>query len=167
MDAFDGFPDFMATNGSALSRFAYLLVGNHADAEDLLQSALTKTAVHWRRVARYDNPAAYVRQAMVNEIYGRWRRRRLLRMVSVTKVPERSSADAADASVDRLVVWRALDRLTPRQRAVLVLRFHEDLSVEETAALLRCSTGTVKSQTHAALSRLREMAPELADLRVS
>ncbi|WP_442935119.1 SigE family RNA polymerase sigma factor [Micromonospora sp. CPCC 206061] len=157
----------MATNGSALSKFAYLLVGNHADAEDLLQNALTKTAVHWRRVARYDNPAAYVRQAMVNETYGRWRRKRLLQMVSVTKVPERQTPDALRASDDRVDVWRALDRLAPRQRAVLILRFHEDLSVEETAALLRCSTGTVKSQTHAALSRLRALAPELADLRVS
>lgn len=167
MDAFDGFPDFMATNGSALSRFAYLLVGNHDDAEDLLQSALTKTAVRWRRVARYDNPGAYVRQVMVNETYSRWRRKRLLRMVSVAQVPDRQSPDGVDASVDRVVIWRALDRLTPRQRAVLILRFHEDMSVEDTAALLQCSTGTVKSQTHAALARLRALAPELADLRVS
>lgn len=166
MDAFEGFADFMAANGSALSRFAYLLVGNHADAEDLLQSALTKTAVHWRRVGRYDDPAAYVRRAMVNETHGRWRRKRLVRMVSVGTTPDRDQPDAVGASLDRVVISRALNRLTPRQRAVIVLRFHEDMSVEQTAAVLQCSTGAVKSQTHAALSRLRRMAPELADLRV-
>jgi RNA polymerase sigma-70 factor (sigma-E family) len=166
MDAFEGFADFMTVHGPALSRLAYLLTGNHADAQDLVQTALTRTAARWQRVARYDDPAAFVRRVMLNESASRWRRLRRLRFDLVAGVPDREQRDASDHSVPRLMLWNALNRLPPRQRAVLVLRYYEDRSVGETAELLGCSAGTVKSQTHDALVRLRALAPELAELEV-
>jgi RNA polymerase sigma-70 factor (sigma-E family) len=164
MEAFEGFSDFMAVHTPALSRLAYLLTGNHSDAQDLVQSALTKTASHWRRVARYDDPAAYVRRAMVNESTSRWRRRRRIAIDPVVAVPDRAQPDGSARSVVRVVLWQSLGRLTARQRALLVLRFYEDRSVEETAALMGCSTGAVKNETHHALARLRTLVPELAEL---
>ncbi|MGK5675263.1 SigE family RNA polymerase sigma factor [Micromonospora sp. URMC 106] len=166
MDAFEGLSEFVRSHTPALSRLAYLLTGNHPDAQDLLQSALTKTAVRWHRVAGYDDPVAYVRRVMVNEATSRWRRWRRLRIDPVVKVPERTRPDDATHAVGRVVLWEALGRLTNRQRALLVLRFYEDRSVQETADLLGCSVGTVKSQTHHALARLRAVAPELAELEV-
>jgi len=166
MDTFEGLSDFVRSNTATLSRLAYLLVGNHADAQDLVQSALTKTAVRWRRVSGYDDPVAYVRRVMVNEATSRWRRWRRLRIDPVGGVPERTRPDDAADAVGRVVLWEALSRLTNRQRVLLVLRFYEDRSVQETAELLGCSVGTVKSQTHHALARLRAVAPELAELEV-
>ena len=135
MDAFDGFPDFMQVHIPALSRLAYLLTGNHADAQDLVQSALTVTATHWRRVVRYDDPVAYVRRVMVNESISWWRRRRRIRVEPVLAVPDEAQPDGAAGSIARVVLWDALRRLTRRQRALLVLRFFEDRSVEQTAEL--------------------------------
>lgn len=166
MDNFAGFPEFMAVNSPALSRLAYLLTGNHADAEDLLQSALTKTATRWQRVVRYDNPTAFVRRVMINETTSRWRRWRRIRIHPVTAPPDQPRPDDTAPSAARMVLWDALNRLTSRQRTLLVLRFYEDRSVAETAELMGCSVGTVKSQTHNALARLRTIAPELAELEV-
>ncbi|MEU8259084.1 SigE family RNA polymerase sigma factor [Micromonospora sp. NPDC048999] len=166
MDAFEGLSEFVRSNTATLSRLAYLLVGNHADAQDLLQSALTKSAVRWRRISGYDDPVAYVRRVMVNEATSRWRRWRRLRIDPVGEMPERPRPDDAADTVGRVVLWAALGRLTSRQRVLLVLRFYEDRSVQETADLLGCSVGTVKSQTHHALARLRAIAPELAELEV-
>jgi RNA polymerase sigma-70 factor (sigma-E family) len=164
MKPFDGFSDFMAVHVPALSRLAYLLTGNHADAQDLVQSALTKTASHWRRVVKYDDPAAYVRRVMINESTSRWRRRQRIKIDPVMAVPDRAQPDGTGRSVARVVLWQALGRLTARQRAMLVLRFYEDRSVDETATLLGCSGGAVKSETHHALARLRALVPELAEL---
>jgi RNA polymerase sigma-70 factor (sigma-E family) len=147
-----------------LSRLAYLLTGNHADAQDLVQGALTRTAAHWRRVVRYDDPVAYVRRVMVNESISWWRRRRRVRIDPVYAVPDAAQPDGSAGSIARVVLWDALRRLTPRQRALLVLRFLEDRSVDDTAALLGCSAGTVKSETHRALARLRTLVPELAEV---
>lgn len=165
MKPFEGFAEFMTANGPALSRFAYLLSGNHADAQDLLQTALTKTATRWKQIARYDSPAAFTRRVMINDAASFWRRARRARIQADTSVPEQVSTDEMARAVPRLMLRKALTRLGPRQRAVLVLRFFEDLSVEQTAEVLGCSIGTVKSQTFDALSRLRALAPELADLK--
>jgi RNA polymerase sigma-70 factor (sigma-E family) len=146
----------------ALLRTAVLLCGDHHRAEDLVQDALTKVAVRWSRL-RDQNPDAYARQVMVRTNISWWRKRR--REV-VLDVREGGAATAGPGvAVDRkLVLDQALAQLTPRQRATIVLRFYDDLSERDTAEALGVSTGTVKSQTHAALGRLRTAAPELAEL---
>ena len=145
----------------ALLRTAVLLCGDHQRAEDLVQDALTKVAVRWSRL-RDGNPDAYARQVIVRTNISWWRRRR--HEVVLDLGDGRSSAGPG-ADVDRrLVLDRALAQLTPRQRATVVLRFYDDLSERDTAEVLGVSTGTVKSQTHAALARLRAVAPELAEL---
>ncbi len=150
----------------ALSRIAYLLTGNHHDAQDLVQSVLVRLARHWRRVADAEAPESYLRRVIYHEHVSSWRRRRRVDDRSAP-VDEEPSPDFAEGAVRRLVLQQALARLTPRQRAVLVLRFFEDMSEAETAGVLGCSLGTVKSQTHHALGRLRILAPELADFRTS
>nr|WP_062334853.1 SigE family RNA polymerase sigma factor [Herbidospora sakaeratensis] len=160
MDRYEGFREFLRARQMALMRTSFLLCGDAHQAEEMLQSVLVKVAVNWRGIAR-DNPEAYVRRALVNEHISWWRRQR--RNLTFTG-PPRTGRDPGDESVSRIVLWQALARLTPRQRAVLVLRFYEDLSVQEAADLLGCSPGTVKSQTSHALGRLRALAPELADL---
>ncbi|GIG89106.1 SigE family RNA polymerase sigma factor [Plantactinospora endophytica] len=160
-----GFREFVEARLVRLSRVAYLLTGRHHDAEDLLQAALVKVAARWRRVAATGDPEAYVRRVMYNERILSWRRWRRQVVQPAEGVPEMGpTADGADGVVSRILLERALARLTWRQRAVLVLRFFEDLSVAETAAVLGCSIGTVKSQTSHALGRLRTLAPELAEL---
>lgn len=160
---FPGFDEFLRTHGAALSRTAYLLTGDHQRAQDLLQSALVSTAVHWRRVSTGRNPLAYVRRVMVNRRTSWWRRHRD-REQPTDAVPELAAARAEDdEAVSRVVLARALARLTARQRAVLVFRFYGDMTEADTAEALGCSIGTVKSQTRRALDRLRAIAPELAE----
>jgi RNA polymerase sigma-70 factor (sigma-E family) len=145
----------------ALLRTAVLLCGDHHRAEDLVQDALTKVAVRWSRL-REQNPDAYARQVLVRTNISWWRKHR--REV-VVDVRDGAGADGPGAAVDRrLLLDAALARLTPRQRATIVLRFYDDLSERDTAEALGVSAGTVKSQTHAALARLRAAAPELAEL---
>jgi RNA polymerase sigma-70 factor (sigma-E family) len=160
--------EFVAARGVALLRTAYLLTGGHEQARDLLQSALAKVIPRWGRV-RTGDPEAYLRRVMYNERTSLWRARRY-REVSLPQpldavVGGRSAGpDEADRAERRLVVARALARLAPRQRAVIVLRFFEDRSEAEAAVVLGCSVGTIKSQTSKALARLRQVAPELAEL---
>jgi RNA polymerase sigma-70 factor (sigma-E family) len=162
MDGKDTFREFVAVRGSALSRSAYLLTGDHHLAEDLLQSALTRCAYHWRRIAAGD-PEAYVRRAMINERTSRWRRRRYAAEVPLLPdVHDRGAAgDTTETVLNRATLMAALARLPARQRAVVVLRYFDDLTESAAAEMLGCSVGTVKSQTHAALAALRCLAPEL------
>jgi RNA polymerase sigma-70 factor (sigma-E family) len=165
LDDDDGFGDFVRSRLGPLSRVAYLLTGDHHSAEDLLQSALIKVAGRWRRLAAEGNPEAYLRKVLYHEHISAWRSRSRRPRVSAAAFPELACQhdEAADV-VRRLVLRQALDRLTRKQRAVLVLRFFEDLSEADTAQALGCSVGTVKSQTSYALGRLRVLAPELATL---
>lgn len=160
MDKYEGFGEFVEARGAALSRTAFLLYGNHADAQDLLQEALAKTARHWRKVVD-GNPEAYVRRVMINQRTSWWRRFGR-REQAVAEPPESTTSDHSESSTTRLTLLRALAELAPRQRAVVVLRFYEDMSVAEVADILNVSQGTVKSQSHAALARLRRI---LADSR--
>jgi RNA polymerase sigma-70 factor (sigma-E family) len=162
----DGFREFATARLGTLSRVAYLLTGDHHAAEDLLGNALVIVAARWRRIAEAADPMAYVRKVLYHELVSTWRRSRYQRAeYSTDQLPERRGpADEADDAVRRIVLERALAKLTPRQRAVIVLRFYEDLSEADAAEALGCSVGTVKSQTHHALGRLRALAPELADL---
>ena len=155
------FREFVETRSAALMRLAYLLAGGdqHA-AEDLLQVALTKTAARWSGV---DNPEPYVRRTMYRQQISTWRRMRRRRETQVPVLPDEAGRDAISAVDLKLAVRGALARLTARQRAVLVLRFFEDLPEAEVARILGCSVGTVRSTTHRSLARLRELAPELND----
>jgi RNA polymerase sigma-70 factor (sigma-E family) len=160
-DGAESFTRWASERQQALLRTAVLLCGDHHRAEDLVQDALTKVAVRWSRL-RDEHPDAYARQVMVRTNISWWRRRR--REVVVDVRDEASTAGPGAAVDRRLLLDRALAQLTPRQRATVVLRYYDDLSERDTAEVMGVSTGTVKSQTHAALARLRQAAPELAEL---
>lgn len=162
MSRYDGFDVFVAAHSAALSRTAFFLTGDNEQAEDLLQEALTKTAARWPRV-RDDNPRAYVRQVMLNHVRSVWRRSRRMKEHPIDDLSNRASdTDTATQVSDAAALMAALRLLGARQRAVLYLRFYEDRTEAETARQLGCSIGTVKSQTHDALARLRVIAPSLA-----
>jgi RNA polymerase sigma-70 factor (sigma-E family) len=144
----------------ALLRTAVLLTGDHHRAEDLVQDALAKVAARWSRL-RDEAPEAYARQVIVRTNISWWRKQR--REV-VADPGDRAVAHAAPSVDRRLLLDHALDRLTARQRSVVVLRYYDDLPERETAELLGVSVGTVKSTTHDALRRMRESSPELAEL---
>lgn len=151
------FEEFVAARGSALLRTATLLcAASRHDAEDVVQSALEKAYRHWSRIE--GDPEPYVRRILVNLTISRARRRKILREVHVAEPPDTEIPEAADGVVLRDALIRELHRLPPRQRAVLVLRYWEDLSEAQTAQLLGCSVGTVKSQASKALARLRSQA---------
>ena len=162
MDPYEGFREFVLARGSALSRAAYLMTGNRSQAEELVQSALVKAAVRWRRLVAGGDPEAYVRKIMVNDHISWWRRftRRELPEASAGVVVVR---DQADRTAERLDLAAALAKLPARQRAVIVLRFYQDLSEVETAAAMGCAVGTVKSQTFDALAKLRRLIPDAVD----
>ncbi|MEV4196865.1 SigE family RNA polymerase sigma factor [Micromonospora globbae] len=155
-DGRDGYVSFVESHQHRLLRAAYLVCGNRHQAEDLLQDALLKLALRWPSV-REGDPAAYVRSILYRDAVSWWRRRR--REWLSARTPDQAGADRDDAL--RLALREALVRLPPRQRAVVVLRYYEDLTEAATAEVLGVSVGTVKSQCHAALRRLRELAPEL------
>ncbi|MCK2216061.1 SigE family RNA polymerase sigma factor [Actinomadura sp. ATCC 31491] len=162
MDRHEGFREFVLARQQALMRTAYLLAGDPHLAEDLLQSVLANVVGQWHKLARDGNPEAYTRRALVNQ-YISWRRRLRPELPSA-ELPEHGFSPD-EAALDRVVLRRALARLTRKQRAVIVLRYWEDLTEAQTADVLGCSVGTVKSQTHHALARLRALAPELVDAR--
>lgn len=155
----DDFNAFVAARFTALARTAYLLTGNRHDAEDLVQIALAKGARQWRRIRH--RPEPYVRQIMYHENISRWRRRRPVE-VTTDASPERQ-APYVDVAA-KVVLRQALQRLTPAQRTVLILRYYEDLTEAQTAAVMDIAVGTVKSQTRHALARLRVLAPDLVEL---
>lgn len=155
-----GFEEWARARTPALLRAAFLLTGRQESAEDLTQDALLRVATAWGRIRHH--PDAYARQVLYRLQVSRWRKRRLLE--TLTAVPDHGGSDATSEVDVRVTLATALVRLTHAQRAVLVLRFYEDLSETETAAVLDCSVGTVKSQTHKALAALRRSSPELAEL---
>jgi RNA polymerase sigma-70 factor (sigma-E family) len=156
-DAYEGYREFVLARGPALSRAAYLLTGDRSAAEELTQAALVKAALRWRRVVEAGNPEAYVRRIMVNEHISWWRRFGRRELASGYQETERGQTDPAEAAAQRLDLAAALAQLPKRQRAVIVLRFYEDLSEAETAAAMGCSVGTVKSQASVALGKLRRL----------
>jgi RNA polymerase sigma-70 factor (sigma-E family) len=164
VEPFEGFREFVAARSGEFFRLAYLLTGDHHGAEDLVQIAFGKAAARWPKVVRYDRPDAYVRRILVNEYISLWRRRRRIAEDPVQDVPDTPGGDEAEAAVRRLLLRRALGRLTVRQRTVVVLRIYQDLSEADTATEMGCSVGNVKRLLHQALARLRTLAPEMADL---
>jgi RNA polymerase sigma-70 factor (sigma-E family) len=153
-DEDDGFRAFVELWWAPLTRTAYLLTGDRGHAEDLVQSALEKTHRKWRRVAGMAAPEAYVRRAMVNTAIS-WRRRRRVAEVPLLPSDATPAGDEYRRVEQRQQVVAALRQLPPRMRAVLVLRYFEDLSETDIAGTLGCSVGTVKSQASRGLERLR------------
>ncbi|MEV6526004.1 SigE family RNA polymerase sigma factor [Longispora sp. NPDC051575] len=148
------FREFVAARSPALLRTAYLLVGDWHRAEDLLQTALTRTYLAWRRLGEIEAVEPYTRKVLVNTATSWWRRR--WHGERPTEVlPEAAGPDGADALLARDALWQQVRLLPTRQRAVLVLRYYEDQTEAETARLLGVSVGTVKSQTSRALGTLR------------
>jgi RNA polymerase sigma-70 factor (sigma-E family) len=152
-----GFEQFVAARSSALLRTAYLLTRDHSMAEDLLQTSLTKAYLAWNRIEGDAEP--YVRRILVNT-YASWWRRKWNGERPTDELPDRPSTDERLGESGDL--WDALGRLPRRQRAVIVLRYFEDLTEAQTADLLGIAVGTVKSQTSKAMASLR-IDPSLAD----
>lgn len=158
----EDFRSYVAARSPALMRTAYALTGNRADAEDLLQTALAKTYLAWDRIREREALDGYVRRVMVNTQTSFWRRRRVDEHPT-GELPERSSGRDATADLDlHDALWTALAGLPKRQRAMLVLRYYEDLSEAEIARVLGCSPGTVKSQASKGMAKLRALLPGLA-----
>jgi RNA polymerase sigma-70 factor (sigma-E family) len=152
------FADYFASRSNAMRGTAYLLCGDWHRAEDLVQTAFVKLYRAWRRVERHDTLDAYTRQILVRTFLDESRRGFFHRERPTAEPAERSAPEAGSVE-DRMVLLGALAEIAPRQRAALVLRFWEDLSVEDTADALRCSSGTVKSQTARGLRALRGLVP--------
>ena len=153
MDSFDA---FVVARGPALLRFAYLLSRDQHQAQDLVQEALCHAHRRWARV---EQPEAYVKRAVLNGFLS-WRRRRASRELVTDELPEprdRTSGGHAAANADRDAMWKLLARLPRRQRAVLVLRFYEDLDDTAIAGYLNCSPVTVRAHASKALARLRSL----------
>ncbi|WP_231618538.1 SigE family RNA polymerase sigma factor [Nonomuraea sp. SBT364] len=143
------FEDFVRARGPALLRYGYVLTGNADDAADLVQEALLRLSDTWRRVRNKDNPESYVRTIMARQHVSWWRKVRRERLTG--ELPEGSYTDRHSTGE----LWKELATLPRRQRAVLVLRYYEDLSDQEIATILGISRGTVRSQAFRALNTLR------------
>ncbi|AEV86304.1 RNA polymerase sigma24 factor [Actinoplanes sp. SE50] len=163
-DRDEAFAEYFAARSGSLRATAYLLCGDWHRAEDLVSTTFTKLYLRWGRVNRQESLDPYVRQVLIRTFidegrWGWWRRER-----PHDTLTDRPVTPAVQTE-DRLVLLRALAEVPPRQRAVLVLRYWQDLSVEETAAALGCSAGTVKSQAARGLATLRALigAPVTAD----
>jgi RNA polymerase sigma-70 factor (sigma-E family) len=150
------FEEFVAGRGQALQRFGYALTGDWALADDLLQTALARAYPRWSRIVR-DDPEAYVRKIILNT-WSSWWRRRWRGELPTERLPEVAGPDSYAAIDSRQLLRAALAKLPPRQRAVVVLRYHQDLSEAQVAELLGISVGTVKSQAAKALASLRAQA---------
>jgi RNA polymerase sigma-70 factor (sigma-E family) len=155
MDPEAEFAELFATQWPRLYRVAVAVAGDRGAAEDAVQAAFAKAYAAWPRVRRADHVEAYLRRMVVNEILGSRRSGWFRRERPHEYVETGATASHDDAVADRDVVWAAVLALPVRQRAVIVLRYYEDLSEEQIAAALGCSRGTVKSQASAALANLR------------
>jgi RNA polymerase sigma-70 factor (sigma-E family) len=153
------FEDFVVARSRQLQRMAYLLTRDHHLAQDLVQTTYAKVWPSWSRIS--DDPEAYVRRVMLNT-YTSWWRRKWRGELPAEEMPEQGQAGDQGRIEDRAGLLAALGRLPPRQCAVVVLRYFEDLSEAETARVLSCSQGNVKSQASRALAKLR-IDPALLD----
>jgi RNA polymerase sigma-70 factor (sigma-E family) len=147
------FDDWVAARGPALLRLAYVLTGSRADAEDVVQDALSRALPRWSRISTLDDPDAYVRRMVVNAHVSWWRTMRR-REVPVETVRDGPSTEERDR------MWRACQALPPDQRTAIVLRFYEDLDYAEIAALTGVREGSVRSRVSRGVAALRH---ELGD----
>ena len=149
------YDDFYVALWPRLVRVTYAVSGDLGVAEDAVQTAFAKAYRTWRRVSRHDAPEAYVRKMAFNEVLNTRRRAHTRREVARAELPEAPGPTSYDETLAHDEMWRAVSALPPRQRAVLVLRYYEDLSEQQIADVLGCRPGTVKSQASAALATLR------------
>ncbi|MET9391937.1 SigE family RNA polymerase sigma factor [Streptomyces sp. NPDC006624] len=158
---YPSFSSYVRARQPVLLRTARSLTGNPSDAEDLLQTALAKTYVAWERIEDHRALDGYVRRALLNTRTSQWRKRRVDEF-ACEELPEPDPVPGADDPAERQALrdamWRAIMRLPARQRAMVVLRYYEDLSEVQTAEVLGVSVGTVKSAVSRALGKLREDA---------
>jgi RNA polymerase sigma-70 factor (sigma-E family) len=151
--AVEDFAEFVRQALPGLLRYGHMLTGNPHDAADLVQTVLEKVGARWASIARSSgDPVAYAKKAMANTHISRWRRTR--RESLIADLPDAPAVPAADP-FDNEPLWAALRGLPPRQRAVMVMRYYEDLSEAEIATVLGVSRGTVKSQASKAMATLR------------
>ncbi|WP_069466332.1 SigE family RNA polymerase sigma factor [Actinacidiphila rubida] len=155
MGAHPDFESWAAARWPRLVRTAYLLTGDHHEAEDLVQTTLAKVYLAWPRISRLDEPDAYVHRALANNNLSRFRRRRVVHLLT-SRLPERSRPETTADVENRTALVTALAALPPRMRAVVVLRYWEDLSEQQVADVLGCTTGNVKSQASRGLRKLRD-----------
>ncbi|MGW2179658.1 SigE family RNA polymerase sigma factor [Streptomyces sp. NPDC001732] len=163
---YPSFSSYVRARGPVLLRTARSLTANPSDAEDLLQTALAKTYVAWERIEDHRALDGYVRRALLNTRTSQWRKRKVDEF-ACDELPEQEAAPAPDPAEQQTLhdaMWRAVLKLPDRQRAMVVLRYYEDLSEAQTAEVLGVSVGTVKSAVSRALGKLRQ-DPELAPVR--
>ena len=153
------FSAWMVARQPALLRTAYLLTGDHHSAEDLVQLTLAKVYLSWDKVQRREVIDGYARRILINENNSIWRRAWKKREVTIDQVPERAPFHDTYDEGQGSVLWDFVQTLPKKQRAVIVLRYYEELSEAETADVLGISVGTVKSQASRALASLRAAAP--------
>ena len=153
------FADYMAARQPSLLRTAYLLSGDRHTAEDLVQTALAKLYLSWDKVQQRESLDGYVRRILVNEHNSLWRRAWKRQETTVAHMPDRPAEAPSGRDAD---LWDFVQTLPRKQRAVVVLRYYEELSEAETAATLGVSVGTVKSQASRALASLRSRVDEIA-----
>jgi RNA polymerase sigma-70 factor (sigma-E family) len=156
------FEDWVRARGGALLRFALMVSADPSRAEDLVQSVLVRIYPRWTYVSGLDAPEAYVKASIVNEHLKWWRRRSNHEMpvdIFRSDIEHGTANDVADRHASRDAAWELLGRLPRRQRAVLALRYYEDMSDDMIATVLGCSPGTVRSQASRALATLRDLAP--------
>jgi RNA polymerase sigma-70 factor (ECF subfamily) len=150
----DDFTEYVYAQSTRLLRLAWMLTGESAKAQDLLQATLTRVWPHWKRISANGSPDAYVRRVMIN-LATAWARRRWRFEIPTDNVPERAAPDETAVRDDRDLLVRALASLPARQRAIIVLRYYDGLTEQEVATILECSIGSVKSQASRGLATLR------------
>jgi RNA polymerase sigma-70 factor (sigma-E family) len=148
------YAQFVGARWSSLYKLAYLLAASRTGAEDLLQTTLEKAYVNWSRIARMEHPEAYMRRILVNTLLS-GRRRAWVGEQPFGELPETTEGSSDLPVLDRALLWPLVCALPTRQRAVVVLRYYEDLSEDQIAEVLGCARGTVKSQSSAAIAALR------------
>lgn len=154
------FEEYVALRGAALVRLARLLTGDDHRAEDLVQDVLARTFTRWRRIARVDRPDVYVRRMLVNANSSWWRRRASGEVAVASVADQGTAADIGAESAERDAMWRLITTLPDRQRAVVVLRYYEDLDDTTIAEILDCSPATVRTHAMRALAALRQRHPD-------
>lgn len=157
----DRFADFVRVHSTTLFRTAYLMTGDYHRAEDLLQTTLVRVYQRWSKVDAMERPVAYARKILVNQAISWWRMRSSHEAPLMPR-DEPWWGDRVDEVAEHEWVWRAVLSLPPRQRAVTVLRYYEDLSEADIAETLAMAPGTVKSHSHAAARRLAALLGEPA-----
>jgi RNA polymerase sigma-70 factor (sigma-E family) len=162
-DDVSAFSEFVSSSSQALYRLAYVVIGDHQLAQDLVQEALVKAYVAWPRLRDRSKTEGYVRRIIVTTAIS-WRRRRSFHEPPLEHVPDTGAGDDPEALAADEAVWTHLRVLPVRQRTALFLRYHEDLSEAQTAELMGCSVGTVKRQVFIALGKLRDGAGPNAGL---